>query len=173
VAPACYAWAVIGHVVIVTALACVAAGCATTTRGIEQRTTQGPTAEQVWTSRVFLQTGREPTFEERRQWDTQLEARISDYLRAHPAAASSLDVSTFRFLRQAAVGMEKEQVRILLGAPDAITTDAAAMEALARKFWPAIKEGVTEAWTYPPGWHLYFDDSRLIDITQYVAESAK
>jgi hypothetical protein len=113
---------------------------------------------------------REPTFEERRHWDTQLEARISDYLRGHPEAASSLDVSTFRFFRQAVVGMEKEQVLILLGTPDAVTGEQAAMEALARKFWPSIKDSATEAWTYPPGWQMYFAGSRLIDITQYVPQ---
>jgi hypothetical protein len=63
--------------------------------------------------------------------------------------------------------MEKEQILILLGTPDAVTGDQSAMETLARKFWPSIKGHATEAWTYPPGWQMYFAGSQLIDITQY------
>jgi len=135
---------------------------------LEQRTTQGPTAQELWTYRMILQNGREPNFDERRHWEDQLELRISEYLRAHPQAANSLDVSTFRFYRRAAVGMTKEQVLILLGPPEGITTDPAEMEKLARRYWAAMKDGVTEAWTYPLGWRLYFAGGRLVEITQYL-----
>jgi hypothetical protein len=112
--------------------------------------------------------GREPTFEERRHWDNDIDARISRYLNDHPEAASSLQVSTFRFHRQVAVGMTREQVLILLGRPDRVATDAAQMETLARKFWPAIKGTVDEAWVYPGGWRLYFKGPNLIEITQHL-----
>lgn len=135
---------------------------------LEQRTTQGPTAEEFWMYRVILANGREPSFEERRHWQDQIDAKILQYLRAHPEAANSLEVSTFRFYRQAAVGMSKEQVTILLGPPEAVTADPARMEKLARRYWPLLKGHAKETWVYPLGWHLYFADARLVDITQYL-----
>jgi hypothetical protein len=150
---------------LTTAVAFLAA-CASV--DLEQRSTQGPTAEQFWKSRLAVANGREPTFDERRHWDNDIDARITRYLNDHPEAANSLQVSTFRFHRQVAVGMSKEQVLILLGRPDRMTTDAADIERLARKYWPAIKETVDEAWVYPGGWRLYFKGPALVDITQHI-----
>jgi hypothetical protein len=155
---------------LVACLALVVA-CSTTRPEVAQRTTQGPTARQMFNLRVMNESGREPTFEERRQWDAQLEDRIAAYLRAHPDRANSLDISTFRFLRQAAVGMDKEQIMILLGAPLAVSTDQAHMEQLARGYWPTIKGNATEVWIYPLGWSLFFSGQNLVDITQYVKSS--
>ena len=152
-----------------TAVALVAA-CASY-GAVEQRTTQGPTAEQFWTVRMVSMNGRAPTFEERRHWDNDIDARISRYLNEHPEAANSLQVSTFRFHRQAAVGMSKDQVLILLGQPERMTTDVAEIEKLARKFWPSIKDAANEAWMYPGGWRLYFMGSKLVDITQHLPGS--
>ena len=117
---------------------------------------------------VILANGREPNFDERRHWNNQIEYRISQYLHQHPEAANSLDVSTFRFVRQVSVGQTAEQVLILLGRPITVTSDEAEMEKLARAYWPTIKGTVTEAWVYPVGWRLYFKDSKVVDITQYL-----
>lgn len=151
-----------------TAVALLAA-CASLQSPLEQRSTQGPTAEQFWTYRVAVANGREPTFDERRHWDNDIEARISRYLNDHPEAANSLQVSTFRFHRQVAVGMTKEQVLILLGQPERMTTETAEIEKLARRFWPGIKDAANEAWVYPGGWRLYFMGPKLVDITQHLA----
>ncbi len=134
----------------------------------DQRTTQGPTAEDLWAYQVTIRDGRTPTFEEKRHWEGHLDEQISRYLREHPEAASSVDVSTFRFHRQVTVGMVKEQVLLLLGPPLALTTDAAEMEKVARRFWPAIQGNATEAWVYPLGWQLYFAGPRLVDIVRYL-----
>jgi hypothetical protein len=146
----------------------VVAACASSSRPlVEQRTTQGPVAEDVWIYKVVTMNGREPTFEERRHWESQIDLAIARYLAADQEFANSSQLSTFRFLRQAAVGMSKEQVLILLGPPERATTEAAEMEKLARKYWPDIRGKASEAWTYPLGWQLYFADSRLVDIVQY------
>jgi hypothetical protein len=154
----------------VTLVVCalVAGGCFPRRQAVEQRSTQGPTSEQMLNLRVMLESGRQPTFEEKRQWEGQVEERISAYLRAHPDKASALDVSTFRYLRQVAVGMDKEQVLILLGAPVSVSGDQAQMEKIARGYWSAIKGNATEVWVYPLGWNMFFAGQRLIDITQYV-----
>lgn len=143
-------------------------GCAALGPLVDQRTTQGPAAEDMWAYHVALRDGRTPTFDEKRHWGNTIDERISQYLREHPEAANSLDVSTFRFLRQVTVGMSKEQVLILIGAPLALTTDAGEMEKVARHFWPEIKGNATEAWAYPLGWRLYFAGQKLIDITRYL-----
>jgi len=153
-------------VVVVCAL--MVGGCLMRRQAVEQRSTQGPTAEQMLNLRIMLESGRQPTFEEKRQWEGQVEERISVYLRQHPDKASALDVSTFRYLRQVTVGMDKEQVLILLGAPVSASGDQAQMEKIARGYWAVIKGNATEVWVYPLGWNLFFAGQRLIDITQYV-----
>ncbi|MBI2161638.1 MAG: hypothetical protein HYU25_14900 [Candidatus Rokubacteria bacterium] len=143
------------------------AACAQLTT-TEQRVFQGPTAQEIWTAGVVLVTGREPTFDEKHQWEIQIDRRISQYLNQHPAIANSADVQIFQFVRQVTVGMTKEQVVILLGAPVVATKDTAEIEKLARRYWPLIKpKNVTEAWLYPQGWRLYFSETKVVDITQY------
>ena len=118
--------------------------------------------------KVLIANGREPNFDERRRWDNAMEQKIGQYLRQNPEAASSVDVSTFRFIKQVTVGQTDEQVVILLGPPLARISDHAEMEKLARQYWPAVKENEpTEVWTYPSGWFIYMKDRTVVDITQY------
>ena len=153
--------------VLTLALLIALAACAQLTT-TEQRVFQGPTAAEIWTAGVLLVTGREPTFDEKHQWEIQIDRRISQYLHQHPEVANSAEVQIFQFVRQVSVGMTKEQVEVLLGAPAAAVKDAAEIEKLARRYWPLIKpKNVTEAWLYPQGWRLYFSDSKVVDITQY------
>jgi len=133
----------------------------------EQRVTQGPMAEDLFMTRGIMANGKEPNFDERRHWNNQIDLKISQYLNRNQDSANSVDVSTFRFIRQVSVGQSDEQVLILLGPPIEKTTDDAEMEKLARKYWPSIKGNATEAWVYPAGWRLYFKDSKVVDITQY------
>ncbi len=154
-------------IIVVALVLLMAAGCFGYRRK-EQRTTEGPLAEDIWTMKVLIANGREPNFDERRRWDNMMEQRIGQYLRQHPEAASSVDVSTFRFIKQVTLGQTDEQVVILLGPPLARITDPAEMEKLAKQFWPAVKESEpTEAWTYPSGWSIYLKDRVVVDITQH------
>jgi hypothetical protein len=153
------------RIILVAALLTLV-GCAMAVK--EQRTTQGPLAEDLFITNAWMANGREPNFDERRHWNNQIETRISQYLHRHPEVANSADVSTFRFVRQVSVGQSIEQVLILLGPPIARVTDEAEMEKLARRFWPYIKGNATEAWVYPEGWNLYLRDSMVVDITQYL-----
>lgn len=150
------------------AAAALLAACATVNPPLEQRTSQGPTARQFWTLRSVMANNREPSLDERRHFEDQLEIRINQYLAQHPEDANSLQVSSFRFDKRVVIGMSKEQVLILLGAPTGTTTDQAAMEKLARRFWPEMKGNVTEAWVYPLGWSFFFAGPRIVEITQYL-----
>jgi hypothetical protein len=152
---------------VVLAVVLAGAACASSRLPLEQRTTQGPPAEVLWTYRVALANGREPTFDERTHWERDLDLAIRRYLAQDQAFANSPQVSTFRFLRQPAVGMTKEQVTILLGAPEVATSEAVEIEKLAGKYWADIEPRATEAWVYPLGWRFYFAGSRLVDITQH------
>jgi hypothetical protein len=156
------------RLLVVLALPLLLGACLSARKAEEQRTTQGPSAEAFWLLRMIQANGREPTFDERRHWQNQLDDEIARYLRAHPDAANSLEVSTFRFYRQATVGMTKEQIVILLGRPETATTEPAEIEKLAGKYGPVIKAHAKEAWTYPLGWRFYFAGDRVVDITQYL-----
>lgn len=149
-------------------LALLVGGCAAMKPPVEQRTTQGPRADEMWYFRMLAINGREPNFDERRAWQDDMEARTGAYLREHPEAANSLGVSTFRFYRQVAVGQTREQVLILLGPPLAASRDAADMEKRARRYWPDIKERAEEAWVYQAGWTVWLKGDVVVDLTQYL-----
>ena len=74
--------------IAVVALVLILAGCLSW-RIKEQRTTEGPMAEDIWTMKVLMANGREPNFDERRRWDNAMEQKIGQYLRQNPDAASS------------------------------------------------------------------------------------
>ena len=59
---------------------------------LDKRAIQGPTAEEIWTAMVMLTTGREPSFDEKRQWDDQMDRRLSQFLAQNPQIASSPEV---------------------------------------------------------------------------------
>ena len=154
---------------VVAALVVLLSACSLTSQNaVQQRTTQGPTAEQFWTAAILIQNGRAPTYEEKRHWEDDIDARIAAYLRTHQDAANALTVSSFRFHKQVVVGMDKEQVTILLGQPVRTSTDAVEMQNVARGYWPSIRGKATEVLVYPLGWAFFFERDTLIDITQYI-----
>src|SRR5205823_9898619 len=69
-------------------------------RPLEQRTSHGPTARQFWMMKQFIANDREPSIDERRHWEDQLDLQIAQYLRQNPEAANALHVSAFRFDKQ-------------------------------------------------------------------------
>ena len=156
-----------GRFFALAAVALLLSGCMSAAR-MEQRTTEGPLAEDFFTLRSVGRTGRSPSFDERRRWDETMHQLIDDYLRRHPEAASSHEILTFRFSRQASVGMDKEQILILLGRPLRAATDPAAMQKEAHRFWDELKDEVSEVWVYPMGWNLFFKDNKVVEIVQYL-----
>jgi hypothetical protein len=141
------------------------AGCALG-RGPEvQRATQGPTADEVHAARFLGDYGRLPTFDESLAFRSDLEDRVLAYLARHPELSTSPGASQLTFHRRVAVGMDREQVVLLVGSPASVAQDRLAMEAGARQFWPAVQRRATEMWAYPGGWFLYFEGPTLVDIT--------
>jgi hypothetical protein len=137
-------------------------GCAS--GGQVLRATQGPTADDVWVARFVQGYGRFPTFDEEIAWKEGLESRVLAYLSRRPEVATSPRASRVRFQRSVVVGMEKDEVVLLLEQPDTVTSDEAAMRAAAGRFWEPIGKHAKEMWTYPSGWRLYFDGDRLVDM---------
>ena len=140
----------------------VVSGCASV--GGVQRATQGPAADDVWVARFVQGYGRLPTFDEEIAWKEGLESRVLAYLSRRPEVATSPRASRFRFQRNVVVGMEKDEVMLLLEQPDTMTSDEAKMRAAAGRFWEPIGRHAKEMWTYPSGWRLYFDGDRLVDL---------
>ena len=140
----------------------------------DQRTSQGPRAEDFWETRMRLANGRAPTFEEKQHFHDGLSTRIGRYLREHEDAANdALTLQSFRFLHQVTAGMDAGQVEVLLGPAVIKTTDAAQMQNFARRHWPDLRERVDEAWSYPFGWTVYLEKSKVVDLTQYVPGTSK
>ena len=153
------------RVLVVAAVCLSLTGCSL---AVEQRLTQGPTAEEVFRARSVARTGKPPSFEERGPWQVEVDGRISRYLAQHPEIANSPEVQNFRFGKQVRVGMPKEQVVVLLGQPDATVTDTAEMEKLARVYWPEIKGKATEVLVYPGGWRIFVKDGSVVDLVRWV-----
>ena len=109
--------------------------------------------------------GRLPTFDETLAFRAALDDRVVAYLSRHPDLSTSMRASQFTFHRRAAVGMTREEVTLLLGAPSVRTDDVARMATAAGPFWPAVGQNARDMWIYPGGWSLYFDGDRLVDIT--------
>jgi hypothetical protein len=128
------------------------AGCAGRGEDV-QRATQGPTADEIYMARFLGDYGRLPTFDE------------TSAFRARPELSTSPRASQFTFARRIAVGMTREQVALLGGAPARVSRDAAQMAEMARQFWPAVSARAEEMWVYPGGWCLYFDGERPVDLT--------
>ena len=140
-------------------------GCALFT--VDQRASEGPTAEDVWKERFKLVNGRGPSFSETQGFEEQMDAQVREFLRKNPEVGNSYRATHLRLFRQVMVGMTKEEVTLLLGKPHDVTDDAARMEVLARRWWPAVKANAKEAWVYPGGWTLYFDGDALTEMTRY------
>jgi len=137
-------------------------GCAS--GGGVQRATQGPAADDVWVARFVQGYGRLPTFDEEIAWKEGLESRVLAYLSRRPEVATSPQASRLRFQRSVVIGMQKDEVVLLLEQPDTMTSDEAKMRAAAGRFWEPIGKHAKEMWTYPSGWRLYFDGDRLVDV---------
>src|SRR5262245_31619903 len=147
-------------------------GCIAVQPGVEQRTPQGPTAENMFKYRSVGMNGREPNFDERQQWDWAIEQKISEYLRKHPDKANALNVSTFRFLRQVTRGMDRERVLLLRGPQLGLRGTPVRMEPIAPRYGPAIQGNATTVWVYFQGWAIYFAGQNVVDITQYLPPGA-
>ena len=83
------AW--MSRVGVVAVVVFAVGGCIMPRAGVEQITPQGPTAETMFKLRSVYANGREPNFDERQQWDSLIEQKISNYLREHPEKANALN----------------------------------------------------------------------------------
>ncbi len=145
----------------------LAAGCISTE--VVERTTRGPTAQEFMIARSYEVNGRGPNFEEKRYWEDQIDSRIAKYLREHPELQQTLRFSDFRFWKQVTPGSTPEEVKALLEDPAEQTIDPALMATLADRHWSAIQPKAKEAWVYPLGWVLYFDDKGVVEMLRRVS----
>jgi hypothetical protein len=153
-------------------LAVVIAGCETGKLDVVELTPRGPSAEEQLMLRSLATNGRTPSFEERRQWQGQVEDRVFAYLREHPEIQQSVRYTDFRFWWQVTTGSTPGEVRVLLQEPQEQTVDPARMAALAERHWSAMRDKATEAWVYEPAWVIYFDDTAVIGMIHRISSVA-
>jgi len=139
-------------------------GACATPPPLVENTTRGPMAAEMNIVRSFNANGREPGWDEKRQFEDQLEEKVFKYLREHPEIENDTRYSSFRFWRQVSIGSTKEEVRILLEEPDQRTIDPALMASLSRRHWSQVQTKAKEAWVYPLGWVLYLDDNAVVSM---------
>ena len=164
--------AIANRIVLGALCALALAGCAGTGLNpqIVERVPQGPRAQELFIYRSYLYNNREPSFDERRKWEDVLDERVAKYLREHAELEKATRYSDFRFWRQVVVGSSRGEVRTLLDEPDEQTIDPALIASMAQQHWPSMQARAKEAWVYPPGWVLYFDDEGVVDITRKVGK---
>ena len=141
-------------------------GCASVGRESVERMGRGPRAEEIYLARSIGASGRQPTFDEKRMWEDRLDERMTKYRRDHPEIEQSHRYTDVRFWRQVAQGAPRDEVRALLEDPEEQTIDPALMGALAEQHWAAIGPKTREAWVYPLGWVIFFDDAGAVDFVR-------
>lgn len=154
--------------IVLSVLLWAAAGCAAMKTDNVQRTTEGPTAEEIFAARFVAGYNRQPTFDETTTFRVEMEQRITDYFTRRPDVASSPRASQIRFARRVSVGMSRDEVLLLVGEPMSSTRDPAVMREAAGSFWPFVQERAQEMWTYPASWRFYFDGAQLLVDLTYV-----
>jgi hypothetical protein len=152
--------------VFAIALAC--AGCAADRFEKVDQTSQGPTGIDVLTARSQVMNGRDPSFDEKRIWETRADMRIAKYLRDHPELEQSPRYMDVRFWRQVSAGAPRVEVEALLEEPQELTIDPALMAVLAERHWDDFGRRATEAWVYY-GWAIFFDDKEVIGMVRRVS----
>jgi hypothetical protein len=150
------------------ALALLLASCVATQPTLE-RTSRGPNAEEFFIQQSVAANGRAPSFDEKRVWQDQMDEKVFKYLREHPELESTSRYSEFRFWRQVAPGSTPGEVKVLLGEPREQTVDPALMASLGEQHWIAVRATAKEAWVYPLGWVVYFDDKGVVDMLRRVS----
>jgi hypothetical protein len=123
---------------------------------------RGPRSEEMFYARVAQKSDREPNFDEKRSFKDQNDERVYKYLREHPEIEQQARYSDFRFWRQVSEGSTASEVRTLLDEPLERTIDPARMGAMAKAHWPDVRTKAKEAWLYPLGWIIYFDDNGVV-----------
>ena len=156
-----------------TRSACLAAAALLSACGMTapvlERTGRGPNAEELFIQQSFAANGRAPSFDEKRVWQDQMDEKVFKYLREHPEMEQASRYSEFRFWRQVAPGSSPGEVKVLLGEPREQTVDPALMAMLGEQHWTAVRTTAKEAWVYPLGWVVFFDDKGVVDLLRRVS----
>lgn len=147
----------------------LAAGCTSVTQPTLERTTRGPNAEEFFIAQSVATNGRPPSFDEKRVWQDQMDEKVKKYLRDHPEIEDTSRYTEFRFWRQVAPGSTPGEVKVLLGDPREQTIDPDMMAFYGEQHWVAVRSTAKEAWVYPLGWVVFFDDKGVVDMLRRVS----
>ena len=144
-------------------------GACLTPPPVLERTTRGPNAEEFFVQQSYATNGRPPSFDEKRVWQDQMDEKVKKYLRDHPEIEDTARYTEFRFWRQVAPGSTPGEVKVLLGDPREQTIDPDMMAFYGEQHWVAVRSTAKEAWVYPLGWIVFFDDKGVVDMLRRVS----
>ncbi|HEX7213258.1 MAG TPA: hypothetical protein VF578_03530 [Methylomirabilota bacterium] len=144
-------------------------GACLTPPPVLERTTRGPNAEEFFVQQSYATNGRPPSFDEKRIWQDQMDEKVKKYLRDHPEIEDTARYTEFRFWRQVAPGSTPGEVKVLLGDPREQTIDPDMMAFYGEQHWVAVRSTAKEAWVYPLGWVVFFDDKGVVDMLRRVS----
>lgn len=144
-------------------------GACLTPPPVLERTTRGPNAEEFFVQQSYATNGRPPSFDEKRVWQDQMDEKVKKYLRDHPEIEDTARYTEFRFWRQVAPGSTPGEVKVLLGDPREQTIDPDMMAFYGEQHWVAVRSTAKEAWVYPLGWVVFFDDKGVVDMLRRVS----
>jgi hypothetical protein len=147
----------------------VVVGACMTPPPVLERTTRGPNAEEFFVQQSYATNGRPPSFDEKRIWQDQMDEKVKKYLREHPEIENTARYTEFRFWRQVAPGSTPGEVKVLLGEPREQTIDPDMMAFFGEQHWVAMRATAKEAWVYPLGWVVFFDDTGVVDMLRRVS----
>ncbi|HEY7037325.1 MAG TPA: hypothetical protein VID28_00670 [Methylomirabilota bacterium] len=147
----------------------VVVGSCLTPPPVLERTTRGPNAEEFFVQQSYATNGRPPSFDEKRIWQDQMDEKVKKYLRDHPELEDTARYTEFRFWRQVAPGSTPGEVKVLLGEPREQTIDPDMMSFYGEQHWVAVRATAKEAWVYPLGWVVFFDDKGVVDMLRRVS----
>jgi hypothetical protein len=147
----------------------LAVGACMTPPPVLERTSRGPNAEEFFVQQSYATNGRPPSFDEKRIWQDQMDEKVKKYLRDHPEIEDTPRYTEFRFWRQVAPGSTPGEVKVLLGEPREQTIDPDMMSFYGEQHWVAVRSTAKEAWVYPLGWVVFFDDKGVVDMLRRVS----
>lgn len=137
------------RVILVISVIYLASGCS----GIPvvKRTSCGPSAVNMWAFRSEPYKSQEESME----YDKEVQVKIEEYLSLHPEVDKNV-AFTLKEFNAVEEGMNKEQVELLYGKPDIITTDS-----------KQLKYNTDEKWVYvwnPGEFRIYFSEGIVVAI---------
>ena len=144
-----------------TVLVLVIASCYGSVPYVRKFENSGGGAVRDWDDKFYKVHGRYSSKSEHEAYTSQLKGKVEQYLAAN-ADIAERKKSQLRTLTPHK-GMTKNEVRLFLNGPVAVSRDLKVMAEQAGSLWPRLQGAVDESWAYEP-YTYYFAGEVLVYI---------